>query len=616
MRKRIVYLLLALMGVIGAWAKDYTGTIYLGLGFSPQVGDRIALSCKFESLPLGTKSYISFTEDKLTYDQSRLLSWTPSKCLTNAIYSDYVALNPNAAETDYLIITAVSETKDDVLETTCCITGHFSGFYTKAEMANGLQAAYDGAIVKGITSSQLTSYKNSINNAAIADARAIYDEACEALLFTDTKNAALAEINTMAASAYAGQASLVTTYQGLINSATTRADVATKLAAFKTKFTTLGTAITNALNAIQTRITTEHNADVLVNMPDTYLDNIKAATTVDQANSRRDEGLAYIDAIHTAVTEIRALIADKDASVVTIGEAYISQIYAATTIEQVDTLRVRALAEIEHMQNDPTTLRFTFFGAGMPIETDHYLEDISMTFANGGDDMILHVNDAEVTYPLDSVGELYHAKVTPMVHLHANEDPDNEGKYYTTFYSGLEAYTLPEGVKAYTAEVSENTIFLTPIEGELLPQGEAVLLYTTEGSEITMPVADGTGVGNSENNKFSGVDVETEQGYSTNYMLSYGQDGLGFYRLNEGKMLSANKAFLPAADPAMANVRAFRMVFVEEGMTGGGCATGIENAQVSSHGEAASGTYNILGMRLSEPQKGFNIVNGKKIIVM
>lgn len=261
-------------------------------------------------------------------------------------------------------------------------------------------------------------------------------------------------------------------------------------------------------------------------------------------------------------------------------------------------------------QTDDNTLRINFIGTGTPIENEHILEGVHITFSDDGDKMNLTVNNATVTYDLNNVSDMSHFNGDPQVNLHANEDPTigEKGKYYTTFYSGLEAYSLPEGVKAYTAEISENTVLLTPIEGEILPQGEAVLLYTTEGSEITMVVADGTGVNKSENNKFSGVDVETEQ-YCPNYMLSYGQDGLGFYRMNEGMMLSANKAFLPAAAPAMANIRAFRMVFEDE-------ETGIENINDDDTLRYDNDNiYSVSGIRLNKLQKGINIVNGKKIIV-
>lgn len=268
-------------------------------------------------------------------------------------------------------------------------------------------------------------------------------------------------------------------------------------------------------------------------------------------------------------------------------------------------------ASLMAQEANDNALRIHFTGTGNPLETEHSLVGTQITFSEDGRSMKLSTNGATATYSLvDHVSGMMTFSGTPSVSLHANQDPDeNTPNFYTTFYSGLEAYALPEGVKAYTAEISENTVLLTPIEGDILPQGEAVLLYTTEGSEITMVVADGTGVNKSENNKFSGVDVETEQYYSRNYMLSYGQDGLGFYRMNEDMMLSANKAFLPAADPAMANIRAFRMVFEDE-------ETGIENINDDDTLRYDNDNiYSVSGIRLNKFQKGINIVNGKKIIV-
>lgn len=266
-------------------------------------------------------------------------------------------------------------------------------------------------------------------------------------------------------------------------------------------------------------------------------------------------------------------------------------------------------ASLMAQEANDNALRIYFMGTGCPIEWEHSLVGTQITFSDDGRSMNLSTNGATATYSIvDHVDGMMTFSGTPSVSLHANEDPEEEGKYYTTFYSGLEAYILPEGVKAYTAEVNENTVLLTPIEGEILPQGEAVLLYTTEGSEITMEVADGTGVDKSENNKFSGVDVETEQ-YCPYYMLSYGQDGLGFYRMDEGMMLSANKAFLPATAPAMANVRAFSMVFEDE-------ETGIKNINDDDTLRYDNDNiYSVSGIRLNKFQKGINIVNGKKIIV-
>ncbi len=135
--------------------------------------------------------------------------------------------------------------------------------------------------------------------------------------------------------------------------------------------------------------------------------------------------------------------------------------------------------------------------------------------------------------------------------LHANEDPDNAGNFYTTFYDSQCAYTLPQGVKAYTATIENNAgeqvVQLNNIEGNILPKGEAVLLYSDVSSEMTLTPTN-EAADKDDDNMFRGVDEETTQeDYGTFffYMLSYGQNKLCFYRMNDEMPLSAHKAFLP-----------------------------------------------------------------------
>ena len=257
-------------------------------------------------------------------------------------------------------------------------------------------------------------------------------------------------------------------------------------------------------------------------------------------------------------------------------------------------------------QDDPTAMHLSFSGTGVPAECEHYLEDVHITFSDAGDELWFEVNGGQACYPLEMMGSMTFFTGTPQVQLHANEDPDDTGSYYTTFYSGLNPYTLPRGVRAYTAQVSEGyydaTVVLTPIEGGIIPQDEAVLLYSWLGSDITMSVSDEEG-NSSGTNCFSGVDVATDQGGSTNYMLSYGQHGLGFYKMPAEMLLSANKAFLPGSSPGYAD--GLRMVW------GDGGASGME-AVDAEDGDAA--VYSLSGVRLGALQKGINIVNGKKII--
>ena len=275
-------------------------------------------------------------------------------------------------------------------------------------------------------------------------------------------------------------------------------------------------------------------------------------------------------------------------------------------------------ASLMAQEANDNALRINFTGTGNPIETEHSLVGTQITFSDDGRSMNLSTNGATATYSLvDHVSGMMTFSGTPSVSLHANEDPTDgqEGKYYTTFYSGLEAYTLPEGVKAYTAEVDGEDIVLTRIEGPLtssgqviLPQGEAVLLYSNElqDGNWTMEIADPSVAPKSSSNQFKGVDVATEQEAANYYMLSYGQYNLGFYKMGDTMMLSANKAFIVQSPGAPA--RALRMIFAEE-----------EEMSIESIGDdsesSPSEIYSLSGVRQTKLQQGINIVNGKKIVV-
>lgn len=277
-------------------------------------------------------------------------------------------------------------------------------------------------------------------------------------------------------------------------------------------------------------------------------------------------------------------------------------------------------ASLMAQEANDNALRINFTGTGNPIETEHSLLGTQITFSDDGRSMNLSTNGARATYSLvDHVSGMMTFSGTPSVSLHANEDPTDgqEGKYYTTFYSGLEAYTLPEGVKAYTAKVDGEDIVLTRIEGPLtssgqviLLQGEAVLLYSDElqDGNFTMEIADPTSETQSTSKQFCGVDVQTTQedyGTYNYYMLSYGQNNLAFYKMNSSMMLSANKAFIVQSHSAPA---ALRMVFAEE-----------EEMSIESIGDdsesSPSEIYSLSGVRQTKLQQGINIVNGKKIVV-
>ena len=199
--------------------------------------------------------------------------------------------------------------------------------------------------------------------------------------------------------------------------------------------------------------------------------------------------------------------------------------------------------------------------------------------------------------------ETYGSRFTePACTLHANEDPDNPGNYYTTFYNSHYAYTLPSGATAYTGTISDDNLMLTPIEDGIIPKGEAVIIRSNS-SDITLTPSNSTKDKYVEN-RLMGVDNDVcAPGHC--YILSFGQYDLGFYTYPEGKTLAANKAFLIYDMPQ--NAKAFRMIFPDDE------ADGIDN--INDDDKDMHNIYNLQGVRMSKLQKGINIVNGKKVFI-
>lgn len=315
-----------------------------------------------------------------------------------------------------------------------------------------------------------------------------------------------------------------------------------------------------------------------------------------------------------AVQEIRAAIIDVDDDYqMIVAQKYMNSIEDAYSIEKVETLRTDALKAMGEINSDPSVLCIKFNDVdGKPIETEHALETVSLTFGEDGESINFCVNGKSVTYPFSLVSGIAAVKDEPKVTLHPNENPDNQGHFYTTFYSGLEAYTLPEGVEAYTGVLEEegeevSTIRLVAVEGDILPRGEAVVLHTLSAGNIEMKVST-IGREPCEDNVFEGYDVCSAQPEdSKHYMFSYGQHSLAFYKMAATMPLPANKALISKSTTSP--TKAYRLQWTNENNE----ATAIDKlAESTEHGTVI---YNIAGQRLSRMQKGVNIVNGKKLIV-
>lgn len=169
---------------------------------------------------------------------------------------------------------------------------------------------------------------------------------------------------------------------------------------------------------------------------------------------------------------------------------------------------------------------------------------------------------------------------------------------YATFVAPMEA-TVPDGVKAYTAEVNINgvTIDLTPVNP--IPANTPVVLEAATGTYIftgsKVPAVEAPTFG-ALTGTYSRIPAP-----AGSYVLQKQAEKVGFYLVNPevaAPYVNANRAYLTAPS---SGVKAF---FLGDGATG---ITGINDNLNES-------IYNLAGQRMSKMQKGVNIVGGKKVL--
>lgn len=190
--------------------------------------------------------------------------------------------------------------------------------------------------------------------------------------------------------------------------------------------------------------------------------------------------------------------------------------------------------------------------------------------------------------------------------LKANQDPDHQKDYYSTFYTSEGAYKVPANTAAYAATVAcgedANELKLTSV-GDIIPQGEAVILRAEGSSIVLMPSARQLKASSDDEleNALEGTDKQKTLG-ADQYALSLGQAGVGFY-LWDGRTIGANKAFLTLSDyPLGTKALTFRF---DDGTT-----TAIE--QPSANGQQPTDAYDLNGIRVDDGYKGFVIKDGMK----
>ena len=175
---------------------------------------------------------------------------------------------------------------------------------------------------------------------------------------------------------------------------------------------------------------------------------------------------------------------------------------------------------------------------------------------------------------------------------------------YSTFALNHSA-KVPEGMKVFTAEVTgENEITITEVKQ--IAKGEGYIAYG-KGNFTFEPAK--KVVSERNINDMIGVYENTELSGDDIYLLSKYNDVVGFRCLgNENTYtLPAGKAYLQI--PSFEAKSTFYTMKIGEN------ATGIENVESEESASKVRGIFNMAGQQLSEPQKGLNIINGKKVIL-
>lgn len=149
------------------------------------------------------------------------------------------------------------------------------------------------------------------------------------------------------------------------------------------------------------------------------------------------------------------------------------------------------------------------------------------------------------------------------------------------------------------SSVTATEATLTPVTTGI-PAGEGFLIEGTGTSTISVPVA--ATAPTATGSKLVGVTTATSIA-AGNYILK--SDGTSFIPCTAGT-LPANKAYLPTGE-VPASAKEFLMI-VEDAVV-----TGINEVQAEN--SVNGPIYNLNGARVSNPQKGVYIMNGRKVIV-
>lgn len=183
------------------------------------------------------------------------------------------------------------------------------------------------------------------------------------------------------------------------------------------------------------------------------------------------------------------------------------------------------------------------------------------------------------------------------------------GSYgWATYYNSAANMLADEGTTVYTATVSSDgeKLLLTEVADRIVKKGQGVILKRSgEGSFLLTATATAATDSYFTSNVLTGVDASTAQTTGQDYfVLGTGDNGLGFYKLSSGTDLGSHKAFV-----VLAVGSPVRAMLLDDSQ-----AAAIGNVTTTQATKPTNYT-DLLGRRVTTPQKGIYIVDGRKRVV-
>lgn len=206
----------------------------------------------------------------------------------------------------------------------------------------------------------------------------------------------------------------------------------------------------------------------------------------------------------------------------------------------------------------------------------------------------------------------FNSKVWSNINTTTIEVPSEK---YTTCMFMYNA-VVPEGIAVYTAKSNaEGKVVLTKINKNnartVVPAGVGFMLRADNKTTATFVSAKDEAAVSVNENELKGAEDYTYFTGDENpyvYILSTVDGKQGFYRAGSTNKLKIGKAYLQSNT----QMHSLAKMSLWEGESE---TSGISNAQMSENSNAKGYVYNLNGSRMSSPQKGVNIINGKKVII-